>query len=93
VRSGFAGLLPDTVLNRTTKTIADEYLDQLFVRHGAEYRQRFPGVSDAALPYLDPVRYGVLLAASTADPPGYVVRESIWNAWTLMAWLDVLRRF
>lgn len=93
VRNGFSGWLPPSVLDRRTKTVADDCLDVLFSRHGARYRDRYPEVSDAALDYLDNERYVELLARTDTEHPNSLDRESLWNAWTLMAWLDGLARY
>ena len=93
VREGFSGLLPSSVLDRRTKTIADDYLDHLFAVHGAQYQDRYPAVTDRALEYLDGNRYTAMVKQSASSPPDYATRESLWNAWTLMAWLDGLDRY
>ena len=93
VRSGFAGWLPPPVLNRRSQTFADEYLDMCFSRHAPYYLDRYPAVSEAALPYLDPDQYRVLAGEIAAKPLRFATRESLWSAWTLMTWLDALPRY
>ena len=93
VRNGFSDWLPPSVLERRTKTVADDYLDVLFALHGTHLRDRYPGVSDAALDYLDDGRYVELLNATNIEHPGSLNRESLWSAWMLMAWFDGLTRY
>ncbi len=68
-RAAFSGSLPASVLNRRTKTVADEYLNALLDVHGKQYRNRYPEVSEVARPYLDSRRYAQLLDAWDARPP------------------------
>jgi hypothetical protein len=93
VRSGFAEWLPRPVLNRRSQTFADEYLDLCFSQHAPHYTGRYPVVSEAARPYLDANRYELLITEVTAKPLRFATRESLWSAWTLMAWLDTLHRY
>jgi hypothetical protein len=93
VRSGFAGWLPPSVLNRRSQTFADEYLDMCFARHAPYYLDRYPVVSEAALPYLDADRYQGLIGEIATQPLRFATRESLWSAWTLMTWLDTLHRY
>ena len=93
VRQGFASYLPTSVINRRTKTIADDYLDVLFTRHAEHYTERYPTMSDSARPFLDADRYTTLLAETGGGARSFHTRESLWSAWTLMAWLDGLSRY
>ena len=93
VRQAFSDLLPESVLTRRTKTVADEYLDMLFAQQGRNFATRFPDVTEAAAPFIDRGRYRRVLSAVPSASPEPHTREAIWSAWTLMAWLDGLTRY
>ena len=90
VRIGFREWLPSSVINRRTQAFADDYLDVQFARLGADLRDRYPTVPEAALRYFDPQHYAGLLRDIEIDPPGFATRETLWAAWTVMLWLDGL---
>ena len=50
IRQGFRGHLPDSVVNRTSVTVADEYLSSVFAIHAPQYHARYPSVSERARP-------------------------------------------
>ncbi len=93
VRVGFREWLPSSVINRRTQAFADDYLDVQFARLGADLRDRYPTVPEAALRYFDPQHYAGLLRDIEIDPPGFATRETLWAAWTVMLWLDGLDRY
>ncbi|MCL1693358.1 MAG: asparagine synthase-related protein, partial [Actinomycetia bacterium] len=87
VRRGFAGWLPDSVIERQDKTVADEYLDGLFSHHAPQYRERFSDITASAEHILDRRRYHRHLAYLDAGTATRTVTDELWGAWTLMAWL------
>ncbi|MEE9415071.1 MAG: asparagine synthase-related protein [Acidimicrobiales bacterium] len=90
IRQGFDQHMPNSVLNRTRKTMFSDSVTASWQRHCGEFQNRFTQVTPPALRYLDPNRYQTLLAKidnGTADGPD---RDSLWTAWTLMLWLDGL---
>ena len=93
VRSGFAGRLPASVLDRRSKSVANDYLDQVFTRLGAVYRLRYPTVTHAATAYLSSERYERALEASDSNLTTRPERTALWNVWTLMLWLDGFARY
>lgn len=91
-RVAFADWLPRSVLDRRTATYANRYLDTIVARLQPHFRNRFPTVTDAAVPFLDPETYASRLADTVANPPVWG-DGLLWSAWTLMAWLDRLDRY
>ncbi len=92
-RHAFSERLPASVLERRDKSFADEYLATVFDRLAVEYRTRYPTVSDSAQPYLDPSRYTSLIGRFEDGTMTRSDRTALWNAWTLMLWLDGLSRY
>ena len=93
VRRGFADRLPASVLNRRAKSVANDYLDRVFTRLAAAYRLRYPVVTHAASTYLNTDRYERALGALDVSVTTRPERTALWNAWTLMLWLDGFDRY
>jgi hypothetical protein len=93
IRRGFANYLPSSVLNRRTKTVAEDYLDHMFVSHASAYRERYPVLLPPAEEFLDADRYLDLLCCVDMGQVDFSTRESLWSAWTVMAWLEGLDRY
>ena len=92
-RRAFADHLPESVLTRHTKTVADDYLDHIFVLHARQYRERYPNLSPLAQAFFDNGRYLTLLSRADSGRLDFTTRESLWSAWTVMAWLDGFDRY
>ena len=92
-RQAFAGVLPASVVERRTKTLATSYHDIVFGRLARDYRLRYPEVSEAALGYIDPARYRSALQRLDGGRTDHQSQSAIWDAWTLMLWLDGLERY
>ncbi len=93
LRDGFADRLPASVTSRRDKAYADDYLTALFAKHLPGIRLKYPDVSPMAEAFLDRGRYQAALTAVDKNGGDADLREGIWGAWTLMAWLDGLRRY
>ena len=92
-RSGFAGYLPQSVLDRRTKTVADGYFATVFNRQRSEFRARYPEVSPAGADWLDAAVYAAALEKVDRGDADSDTRRSLWTAWTLMIWIDGLGRY
>lgn len=93
IRQGFTGRLPPSVLNRRDKTVADEYLADVFGHQAPEYRARYPTVTPLADRYLDARRYSALLRNLDDGDLDIHRRYTLWSGWLLMTWLDGLARY
>jgi asparagine synthetase B (glutamine-hydrolysing) len=93
IREGFTEWLPRSVLERRSKTVADDYLDAVISRQSPYFRDRYPDVSEAARPFIDVARYRSMMSESQAGQMTFRFGESLWKAWTTMAWLDGFDRY
>jgi hypothetical protein len=92
-RRAFTDHLPESVLTRRTKTVADDYLDHIFVSHARQYRERYSNIPPSAQDFFDNRRYSTLLGRVDSGHVDFATRESLWSAWTVMAWLDGFDRY
>jgi asparagine synthase (glutamine-hydrolysing) len=92
-RSAFSQSLPASVIERRFKTVANDSLDAVVARLAPQFRERYATITDAASPYLNANWYHANLPAADASEPGFRFGESLWKAWTIMAWLDGLDRY
>ncbi len=93
MRDGFGDRLPPSVTSRRDKTYADDYLDMLFVGQLPAIREQYPQVPSGAVAFVDAERYQSALAVVDQTGIDSDLREQIWDAWTLMSWLDGLVRY
>ena len=93
VRDGFEDWLPRSVVNRRLKVVADDYFDAALGRRYPEFLALYPTVPCAARPYVDADRYDALLRDANESTSVFSSRESLWNAWTIMAWLEQLHQY
>ncbi len=92
-RQAFKADLPRSVLERRAKTAADGYLANAFEAIAAGYQRRYPTATDVAATYLDRSRYAAATASLWAGAILPAEREALWNAWTLMHWIEGLGRY
>ena len=90
-RTAFAGRLPASVLERTTKTTARTWLDHVTSVQAPEFAGRYPHVPEAAEAYIDSNAYQAALG--TLDHASAPEREHLWRVWELFVWLDTLERY
>jgi asparagine synthetase B (glutamine-hydrolysing) len=88
IRMAFLGLLPDSVLDRTAKTLGNTWIDRVIAEQGPEFVKRFPTVLGASARYLEADRY----ASALTNLPSLdaALADDLWNAWSLQLWLEVL---
>ena len=93
LRMAYADRLPPTILDRRTKTVADTYLSVVFDRLMLGYRSRYPDIAHHASAYIDRNRYSDLMQRAAAHELSGHDRRGLWDAWTLMLWLDGFSRY
>ena len=81
IRTAFAGHLPDSVLSRTTKTVANTWIDEVQATQTLHFTARFPTVPDNAAAFLDPDTYRDAITSDDPDP-------DLWQAWSVLLWLE-----
>ena len=88
VRQGFSGHLPDSVLGRRAKSVADPYLAKVFARLSNDYRHRYPTVPYAAAEYVAEHSYTELVSRLDSEATNPSERDALWRMWTVMVWLE-----
>ena len=91
---GFRGYLPDSVVNRTSVTVADQYLSSVFAIHAPQYLVGTRLSPNGHFPSSTPgrTRHGSAGLRMHSNPD-LALQDVLWRAWTVMAWLDGLDRF
>jgi asparagine synthase (glutamine-hydrolysing) len=82
IRTAFAAHLPDSVLSRTTKTVANTWIDEVVATQAPWFTARFPTVPDNATTFIDPDTYRTAITPPLDSP------ETLWQPWSLMLWLE-----
>jgi len=91
VRRAFAESLPESVLTKPRKTMADDYLLSQFTTLGSAFTDRYPSVPDIAQQFVDAERYVAALRGFESSEATLVSFKVLWPVWTLFLWLDSLR--
>ena len=91
VRHAFHGYLPDSVVERTSRSIADDFMVAAFSVLADELTDRYRTSTEAAAPFIDADVYEA--AITSEGPPDIGRYRTLWPAWTLMLWLEDLGRY